>query len=202
MYTLKQHIYSLSLKTVVQLVEISVGRWWCLLPSLLGRKRSEGRWISWHWKIWITLPTPALRNVALSRCWKLIFLYWKVRQQHGCLKVKLLRVYEKCHQKVSFSIKPELFNILKRFNPFSIGRWTTKFYLEKEREVALVSLTLLPHYGRLHAMDLAMKIPENTGEMKELWMFSSQKQHNLLIISLDAICVRHQQNGCHAKISS
>lgn len=176
----KLHVYTLSLKTVVQLVEISVGRWWCLLPSLLGGKRSDGRWISWHWEIWITLPTPALRNMALSRCWKLIFPYWNVRQQHGCLKVKLLRVYEKYHQKVSFSIKSELFHIQKRFPPLLHCQVNTKFYLEEGTEVALLSLT---HYGRLNALDLAMKMPENTAEMKELWMFGSQNQHNLRIIS-------------------
>lgn len=182
MYIPNLHICTLSLKAAVQVVEVSAGRWWCLLPSLLGGKRSEGRWISWHWEIWITLPTPALRNMALSRCWKLIFPYWNVRQQHGCLKVKLMRVYEKYHQKVSFSIKPEIFHIQKRFPPFFTARWM-KFYLEEGREVALLSLTFLPYCGRLYMLDLAMKMPENTGEMKQLWMFSSQKQHNLGIIS-------------------
>lgn len=142
MYIPRLQIYTFSLKTVLQLIEISVGRWWCLLPSLLGGKRSEERWISWHREIWITLPTPALRNMAPSRCWKLIFPYWNVRQQHGCLKVKLLRVCEKYQQKVSFWIKPELFHIQKRFPLFSIARWTTTFYLEEGRGVALLSPTL------------------------------------------------------------
>lgn len=120
-YTKTAYMHTLTQDCGGTSIEVSVGRWWCLLPSLLGGKRSEGRWISWHREIWITLPTPALRNMALSRCWKLIFPYWNVRQQHGCLKVKLLRVYEKYHQKVSFSIKPELFYIQKRFPPFSIA---------------------------------------------------------------------------------
>lgn len=140
------------LSQVVQLVEISVGRWWCLLPSLLGGKRSEGRWIIWHREIWITLPTPAWRNMALSRCWKLIFPYWNVEGRDNSMAALRWNCWElmiNTTRRFPSQLNHNYSISKKDSSPFSIVRWSTKFYLGEGREVALLSLTLLPQYTRL-----------------------------------------------------
>lgn len=154
---------------MAQLVEISAGRWWCLLPSLLGGKRSEGRWISWHREIWITLPTPAWRNMALSRCWKLIFPYWNVKERDNsmaALRWNCREFMKNTTRRFPSQLNHNYFTSKKDPPCFSIARWSTKFRLGEEREVVLLSLTLLLPYERLYTLDLAMEMPENRGQMK------------------------------------